>query len=92
MTLSDILASEVVVDLDEWLEVWRPTIKKATENLDEWLGFVNRRAYKNQAGLDGYLKKLTRMLMHWVERKRTCMKTCSLFLVGVVKWKDTVSH
>lgn len=56
--LSDVLAPEVVADIDEWLDIWRPKIQAATANLDNWLGFVARRAYKNTEGLNKYLAKL----------------------------------
>ncbi|MBD0261841.1 MAG: hypothetical protein ICV85_10830 [Tolypothrix sp. T3-bin4] len=57
--LSNVLPPQVVADIDEWLDVWHPKLKKATENLDEWLGLVRRREYKNKAELDAYLEKLT---------------------------------
>lgn len=57
--LSNLLPPKVVADIDEWLDIWHPQLKKATENLDEWLGFVNRRKYKNNVELDKYNKKLT---------------------------------
>ena len=56
--LSNVLPTQVVADIDEWLDVWHPLMKQAIENLDEWLGFVQRRKYTNQAELDTYLEKL----------------------------------
>ena len=56
--LSDILAADVVVDIDEWLEVWRPKIEAATTDLDHWLGFVERRAFKDTKELTAHLAKL----------------------------------
>lgn len=56
--LSDILAPEVVADIDEWLTIWRPKIQAATTDLDSWLAFVARRAYKNTKELNEYLANL----------------------------------
>ncbi|WP_348230865.1 hypothetical protein [Trichocoleus desertorum] len=56
--LSDVLAPEVVADIDEWLNVWKPKTQAATVDLDSWLGFVARRAYKNTEELNKYLAKL----------------------------------
>ncbi len=56
--LSAILPPEVVADLDEWIDVWRPKIREATLSVDNWLGFVARRRYKNEEQLHIYLNNL----------------------------------
>lgn len=66
--LSAILPPEVVADLDEWLDVWRPRMRQATMNLDSWLGFANRRKYKNEEQLLVYLDKLESQRIRSVQR------------------------
>ncbi|MEP1079449.1 hypothetical protein NDI52_28980 [Leptolyngbya sp. PL-A3] len=56
--LSDILAQEVVADLDEWFDYWRPKIKIAMNDLDSWLSLVSRREYKNVKELTNYVGEL----------------------------------
>ncbi|GFE71884.1 hypothetical protein [Chroococcus sp. FPU101] len=56
--LSDLLPPIVVADLDQWIDVWLPKFRIATENLDNWLGFIGRREYKNQMELEQYLSHL----------------------------------
>lgn len=60
--LSDVLAPEVVADINEWLNVWRPKLQAATADLDSWLVLLARRAYKNTVGLNKYLAKLEQQL------------------------------
>ena len=56
--LSDILPVQVLKDLEIWLDVWRPKLKNATENLDNWLQFIGRKEYKTLLQLENFAAEL----------------------------------
>ena len=60
--LSDMLAPEVVTDLDEWFEFWQPQTNAAIKDLDSWLGLVNRRQYKTGDKLNDYINNLQQVI------------------------------
>ncbi|MBD1865264.1 MULTISPECIES: hypothetical protein [Trichocoleus] len=68
--LSDVLAVEVVTDLDEWLNVWKPRTQAVTADLDSWLGFVGRAQYKDTKGLNKYLAKLEKKYQQAIQAGR----------------------
>lgn len=56
--LSEILPPQIVQDLDEWIDVWRPKLKDATDSLDNWLKFLGRREYHSDVQLEKFVTKL----------------------------------
>jgi hypothetical protein len=69
--LSDVLAPEVVADIDEWLNVWKPKAQAATADLNSWLGLVARQGCRNTEELKQYLAKLGKQHQQAIQAGRS---------------------